>query len=146
MKITFAHLCDYGLVSADGKLSVLGIFSNIHLSSLPGVHPQMYLAFEIEMNSAEFTQEFRVRVQCMDADGAVIFDARGGGKGEGRIRLGENPRISQLLAFRGTKFVREGDYQINLWLNDRLEFTQGFQVSVIPPAAPPTPPALPSGA
>ena len=143
MKVTFAHLCEYAMMSADRKLSVIGIFSSIRLRSLPGVHPQMFLAFEVEMNSAELGKPFTIVVECTDADGAKIFSTKGAGTSEGRVPFGENPRFAQFLAFRNTKFTRSGDHGINIWLNDRLEFQYKFQVIVARPnSAPPslTPP------
>jgi hypothetical protein len=42
-EIRMAALCDHALVGQDGKLSMLGIFRNISVSSLPAQHPRMYL-------------------------------------------------------------------------------------------------------
>jgi uncharacterized protein DUF6941 len=42
-EIRLAALCDHALVGQDGKLSVVGIFRNITVSSLPAQHPRMYL-------------------------------------------------------------------------------------------------------
>lgn len=42
-EIRLAALCDYASVSQDGKVSLLGIFRNISVSTLPAQHPRMYL-------------------------------------------------------------------------------------------------------
>lgn len=42
-EIRIAALCDHALVGQDGKLSMVGIFRNISVTSLPAQHPRMYL-------------------------------------------------------------------------------------------------------
>lgn len=42
-EIKIAALCDHALVGQDGKVSLLGIFRNISVSSLPAQHPRMYV-------------------------------------------------------------------------------------------------------
>ena len=42
-EIRLGALCDHALVGQDGKVSLLGIFRNISVSSLPAQHPRMFL-------------------------------------------------------------------------------------------------------
>ena len=42
-ELRLAVLCDHALVGQDGKLSVVGIFRNISVTSLPAQHPRMFV-------------------------------------------------------------------------------------------------------
>jgi uncharacterized protein DUF6941 len=84
MQINFAHLCDYASVSREGKLSVMGIFDKINAQQLPYTHPQAFLAFQIEINSAEAGRPFAIEIHCVDADGNEVFKNQGQGRWSGR--------------------------------------------------------------
>lgn len=36
-------LCDYALTAQDGKISALGVFSQINVARLPAVHPRLFI-------------------------------------------------------------------------------------------------------
>ena len=67
MKVRFAHLCDYAMVSREGKLSVLGIFTRITAAEIPAVHPAAYLAFEIDLEETD-PDEFSVSIEVVSPD------------------------------------------------------------------------------
>ena len=144
MKIKYAHLCDYAMVSREGKLSVLGIFTRITSARLPWVHPQAYIAFEIELNYAEVGKEFSVKIELVNADGGRIFGAEAQIMAQGSAKIGQNPGIPQVIGIGGMRFENEGPYNINFWLNGKLEHQLEFTVEVAKgtrpgPPAPPTP-------
>jgi len=138
MRINFAHLCDYALISQDRKLSVMGIFTAVLAQAMPWAHPQMYLAFEVGIEPAELNHQGTIRIECVDEDGQSVFKADGGVMAQGKARIGEHPAVPQILTFGNLTFVRAGEYNINFWLNDRLEHTLRFQV--MPPGWTPQPP------
>jgi hypothetical protein len=138
VQINFAHLCDYALVSKDGKLSVIGIFSGIVVRDLPATHPRSFLAFEIELKPAEVNRPVKVRIDCVNADGGQLFSAALEMKIEGPGRIRDRPRFSQVVGIDNLHFVQSGDYNFNFWLNENLAFELAFEVKVAaPPAAPP---------
>ncbi len=71
-EIRMAALCDHALVGQDGKLSMLGIFRNISVSSLPAQHPRMYLVAVLGLDPG--SHEVVVRLVRPDG-GAVMQEA-----------------------------------------------------------------------
>ncbi len=132
MEVTFAHLADYASVSKEGKLSVMGIFENINVPDLPYVHPQMVLAFRIRLNYAEVGNEIPLRIECVDADGNRVFEAKATfqfGTAEGRqARPGDQPALNQILGINGAKFTRTGTHNVNIFINDQLMAQIEFEV------------------
>lgn len=145
MKVTFAHLCDYALVSADRKLAVIGIFNRIFAQRLPHIHPQIFLAFEIDLDYTEATGSFDVRIECVDADGTAVFKigSRITVAAQSTPKPGEPFRAPQVVRLNQVTFGRAGKHDINIFLNNRVEHRIEFEVAVI--ASPPGPIVLPGG-
>ncbi len=140
MKIQFAHLCDYATVSQEGKLSILGIFTNINVRTFPATHPQMYLAFDLEMRTVEASRPMALEIHLVDADGEKLFEMKGRGQfkvAEGATdKPGATMRISQIMAMSGITFKRPGAHEINIFLNDSLAYTVSFQITRLKPPTP----------
>jgi hypothetical protein len=136
MQITFAHLCDYALVSREGKLSVMGIFSQINGAKLPLVHPQAYLAFELAIGYAEVGKPITIDIQIVDADGSKILGARVNGAIHAgtAAKPGESPQIGQILAIQNLTFPKFGTYNVNFFLNERFAKQVEFRVVQSPPS------------
>jgi hypothetical protein len=64
-----AALCDHALVGQDGKLSMLGIFRNISVSSLPAQHPRMYLVAVLGLDPGSHD----VVVRLLRPDGVPVM-------------------------------------------------------------------------
>jgi hypothetical protein len=45
-----AFVCDYALTSDDGKLSAIGIFSNIGFPSLPNAYPRFFIVMIVSLD------------------------------------------------------------------------------------------------
>lgn len=132
MQITFAHLCDYASVSLDGKLSVMGIFSQINGQQIPLTHPQAYLAFQIDLNYAEIGRPLEIEIQIVDQDGKSLFGAKGSAAfqpGGPAPKPGKNGQIGQIIAFNNLTFASAGTYDINVFLNGNLSKQLSFEVS-----------------
>lgn len=139
MEIRFAHLCDYANASSDGKLSVMGIFNNINVAQVPAKHPRMYLAFQIDVSSAEIGRDMVVEIHCVDADGNGVFKMQGRGKFDshdaGGPRAGRRAQINQVLTIDNVEFKRTDAHEINIFLNNSLATTVTFTVTRLPAAA-----------
>jgi hypothetical protein len=68
-EIRLAALCDHALVGQDGKLSMLGIFRNISVSSLPAQHPRMYLVAVLGLDPGSHD----VVVRLLRPDGGAVM-------------------------------------------------------------------------
>lgn len=145
MKINFAHLCDYALISRDGKLSVMGLFDNINVAQLPAAHPTAFLAFEIGLHTAELGRPFALRIDCVDQDGRLLFQASANlhlAAREGFTpTIGDKPRVPQVIGIANLLLQRDGPHQINIWLAERLEHTLEFRVALVHPTQSGGPPS-----
>jgi hypothetical protein len=137
VQINFAHLCDYASVSREGKLSVLGIFSQINGAHAPLVHPQAFLAFELAINYAEVGKPITIDIQIVDADGTKILGARVNGAIHAGtpVKPGDAPQIGQILAIHNLTFPRFGTYNVNFFLNERFAKQLEFRVVQSQPAS-----------
>jgi len=106
-------LCDYALTADDGKLSVMGIFSNITFAEIPGSYPRFFVVFVLTLDSGSHT----VRVGITGPDGQPV--------------LPEQPRVdvqvdtpgadtNLVIDFNNLPFNRTGIFQVQLFLADRL--------------------------
>ncbi len=68
-EIRLAALCDHALVGQDGKLSMVGIFRNITVSTLPAQHPRMYLVAVLGLEPGKH----EVVVRLVRPDGAAVM-------------------------------------------------------------------------
>jgi hypothetical protein len=138
VKINFAHLCDYGLLSMDKKLSALGIFTFIRAAVLPAIHPSCFLVFEIELDPAEVGQPIKIHIQCVDTDGTRILEAKTEIPTSGQAKPGDHPTLPQLLQLPPLALRTAGMHAINIFLGEAhtLERTVSFDVRLVTPPAP----------
>lgn len=134
MDCTLALLADAANVSQEGKLNVLGAFANINTRAVPTVHPNMTLVLRFEASAAEAGESKRVQALLLDADGA-----RQEGAGfEARFEVpppqaGRRIRMHTIVNLVGTRFEREGDYQLAILINGDQKAEIPLSVTVIRP-------------
>jgi len=68
-EIKIAALCDHALVGQDGKVSLLGIFRNISVSTLPAQHPRMYVVAVLGLDAGQ--HDVVVRLKRPDGSAAM---------------------------------------------------------------------------
>ena len=126
MKVTFMHLCDYAIVSRDGKLSLLGIRERIHAAVFPWPHPTLFFVFQLQADSTDRGREFAVKVQCIDQDGNHLLE----GVLPVQPREGGEPwefqSHNQVMELHGFPFPRAGTY----------EFVIGWEGMTVGPDSP----------
>lgn len=114
--INWAFLCDYASLDASGKAYIIGIFEHIHVPSLPRRWPQLYVAMEIQTASKEdFKLSAMIGAPSGKAASKKIVIPFNSQKFGGRARKGF---VS--FAFFNTVFAEEGEYHIQLFLDDTL--------------------------
>lgn len=139
MKVTFAHICDYASVSREGKLSAMGIFDRMHVTTLPAIHPVMYLAFEIELVPSEIGSNFRLGIKLADDDGAVILNTEADGRIDAKATGQPVLHIPQILAFGGIPIPRATRYSFDIFINGDHKRSAAFDVAMASPAPPADP-------
>jgi hypothetical protein len=109
MDVKIALLADAANVSQEGKLNILGSFSNINTSSLPCVHPQMVLVMRFDASRAEIGQTKQLEIRLLDPDGKPL------GAISGTFQVpdappGERVTMGNILPLVNTAFERAGDH------------------------------------
>src|SRR5690348_11998151 len=105
-------LCDYALTSEDGKLSAIGIFSNINFASLPNAYPRFFVVFVLTLD----TGTHEVQLNIVDPIGQQM--------------LPEAPTVevpvevpgadtNLVIDFPNLPFNRPGIYQVQLYVEGR---------------------------
>jgi hypothetical protein len=131
MKITFAHICDYATVSREGKLSVMGLFSQINAQTFPAAHALAYVAFQAEVDHEDVAREFTLEIRLVDADGEALFHANAKGQippPPNKPRPGEKLHFQEIFAIQNLIFKRPGTYNVNIFLNGALAQQLEFEV------------------
>lgn len=110
MNVTLAVLADYANTSKEGKLNILGVFSEINPPVLPWNLPQMYLVVSMEAEPSEAGIEMPFSTLLWDGDGKEILSI------EQKIivpqpsRPGAHTTINNIIALAGVPFNKPGEY------------------------------------
>lgn len=135
MDIPLAVLADTAIAAADGKLSVIGIFSVIRAARFPAVHPQCALVLQLRATPGERGQQKRVLIRLMDED-SVLIELNSDFQVPEQF---EDPRspfiVHEVLQMQGLTFQRAGEYAFHVLVNEEEKAVVRFQVIQI--AVPP---------
>jgi hypothetical protein len=139
MKAAYGHLCEFASVSADGKLSVFNIFSQITATALPLKIPQMSIAWEWELSYAEVNKKHAVAIELVDQDGNKLFTASGEVMSQPapghQPKPGETVRIPQVINLQGAEFKQAGRHDVNFFVAGQLVYTLTFAIVESPKKA-----------
>jgi hypothetical protein len=119
MENTLALLCDYAMVSQEGKLSILGIFDRVNPPRLPGLVPSMFVvtSWKAEDDERAATKQFRIAVAQPDGNELV--------KAEFSVVVPpdapEPIRINHILGLAGLLLPSEGRYSVRVFVDDEQE-------------------------
>lgn len=78
MHVQYVAVCDHVLVGADGKPSLIGVFSDIQAQSVPVTLPRLAFAARILFTADEAGKTYRIEVVIKDPKGNEL--ARPGGE------------------------------------------------------------------
>ncbi len=132
--VKYAHLCDYALLSNDGKPSALGMFGVINVPSFPAAHARSYLVFEIEFQMGELKDPHVVRIDFVDEDGSELF----------RLEKSQTYRVEpkivwpviapEIVALPPLPLKQAGRYAFNIFVDGVLR--QSISISVVQVTSP----------
>jgi hypothetical protein len=131
MDLTLAVLCDYANVSADGKLNILGIFTEINAGAFPAMTGTFYLVTSFSAGPAESGQQKVISIAFLDADGHDL------GRFESQItiplpaRPGSQAIVNQIARLDGVAFPKLGGYSFAVLVGG--EQKGSVEVHVNPP-------------
>lgn len=138
IKIPFALLADYSNISREGKLNILGIFTQLYAPKEPVTHPQMQLVYTLEADRAETGRKHRLEIELIDGDGKKVFSF-GGDLEFSQPPAGETRVIAnQNLVMNNIQFPHFGKYEFKILVNGEVRGEVEFNVIPTPPqVAPP---------
>lgn len=131
MKVRFALLADYSNVTQEGKLNVMGVFDIIHAQQFPVKHAEMQLVVRFEADISERKQHKDVQVRLINEHGNKILELNG------RLTVadakpGDLLFCNQILVLRNVVFPSPGDYQFDIYVDDKLHSVPLKVVATIP--------------
>lgn len=109
MQLRIAALADYTNITDNGKLNILGIFSQIHANSVPATHPQMQFVVQFAFEPVE-TGDKSIRIALQDIDGNELVAM------EGTLNLPKPATadpvvVNQIVILQNVVFPRYGNYE-----------------------------------
>jgi hypothetical protein len=130
MEVKLAVLADYANVTQEGKLNILGIFTNINARTFPATHGQMQVIVSLEGHSVEAERPHHTEVHFRDADGGKIFDLKGQVFAQ-NARPGRPFTVNQIIQLANLPLPRPGDYSFAIFVDNDLKGTIPLSVTQI---------------
>ena len=130
MNIEAFLLCD-AATDQQGKLNILGAFDTIWAGKLPAIHPACAIAVRIRYEKVE-EGNHPIRIHIIDEDGKPIGP---------KLEVNVNVRIGDdidsavtniVLNVQGLKFEKDGQYRIDLSIDNQIKSSLPFHVRKIP--------------
>lgn len=118
MEATLLLAADYANETRNGKLNVMGIFTDINAPTFPALHPQMYLITQLSANPAEYGRAFKFAIKLIDEDATtevlhLTLDAEVPSREDGqRVQLNFIVQLPNLL------FQKPGIYQFSVLVDN----------------------------
>ncbi len=131
MKVSLAAIADYASVSADGKLSVMGIFNVIFAFSLPATHPQLRLAIQFEVEPKDLGTTQHVVIRLLDPDGDELLRVESDAPLP--TELSVPAIIPQVLDLNLLTFQKEGQYQFFILIDGEERASLPLRIVLLPP-------------
>jgi hypothetical protein len=129
-----ALLCDYALTSDDGKLSLVGVFSNINFPSLPNAYARFFVVLILTLEAGDHA----LRLGILDPSGQQMLPDPP--QVDVRVEV-PGADTNLVVDFNNLPFNRAGIYQVQLYLEGRLLHTMPLNIqSAAPQGGPPTRP------
>ncbi|MFH2137354.1 MAG: hypothetical protein ABII88_02455 [Candidatus Omnitrophota bacterium] len=119
-KLNFSFLCDYAMVSREGKLSMNGIFENINARSFPTHHPIMFIVANVGgvNNKDKFTCELVPAADAQNRLAAISSE----------VIVDSNRNFGFIGQFVNVKYDKAGDYELKFYIDNKELGVHKFQV------------------
>ena len=117
-------LCDYALTAQDGKISAIGVFSQINVQRLPAAHGRCFIVAILEATPGPHELTFQV---VSPSGRATLQQAP-------RLRIEVPPSASTaniVAELKGMRLEEIGRYRIEVRSGDRLLGSSPFTANLI---------------
>jgi hypothetical protein len=117
-------LCDYALTAQDGKISAIGVFSQINVQRLPAAHGRCFIVAILEASPGPHELTFQV---VSPSGRATLQQAP-----RLRIEVPPNASTANIVAeLKGMRLEEIGRYRIEVRSGDRLLGSSPFTANLI---------------
>jgi hypothetical protein len=117
-------LCDYALTAQDGKISAIGVFSQINVQRLPAAHGRCFIVAILEATPGPHELTFQV---VSPSGRATLQQAP-----RLRIEVPPNASTANIVAeLKGMRLEEIGRYRIEVRSGDRLLGSSPFTANLI---------------
>lgn len=131
MKLLLAKLCEYACKLENQRHSMLGIFDDIRVPSLPIDHPPFYICVQVEFDADEAGQALRIEAIFVDPDGKQIFRADLNGNAP-EPQVGAHPiKLFAQINVPAVRLEVAGDYRLDVILNGRIVGEERVPVYIV---------------
>lgn len=110
MNVTLAVLADYANTSKEGKLNILGVFTEINPPFLPWNQPQMYVVVSMQAEPSEAGTDMPFSILLWDGDGKEILNLEQKLSIPAPGRPGTRATINNIIGLAGVPFNKPGEY------------------------------------
>jgi len=130
VEVEYMHICDFAFPAQGGKPCFVGVFDNITVTTLPAVHPVMFVAVQFRGKPHEVIP---FTIELARPNGAVIVHVDGTtyGNSEGVAFV-----AAQLIT---VQFSEHGQYAVRVLSNGRMLMSQFLRIQR-PQSQQPSPP------
>ncbi|MFN2483493.1 MAG: hypothetical protein ABR509_00955 [Candidatus Limnocylindria bacterium] len=124
IELTTLLLCDYALTSQDGKISAVGIFSQVTVNRLPTAHPRLFIVAVLEADPGP--HELHLQVVSPSGEGVLREQPRL------RISVPDGATTANIVAdLKGLRLTEMGRHRIELRSGSRLLGSAPFNVALV---------------
>jgi hypothetical protein len=117
-------LCDYALTSQDGKISAVGIFSQINVARLPAVHGRCFIVAVMEAHPGPHL----ITINVAAPSGKTSLDRAP----RLQIEVPPTATTANIVAdLKGMRLEEIGQHRIELRAGDRLLGSTPFTVNLV---------------
>lgn len=107
ISVTTLLICDYALTAQDGKISAIGLFSQINVARLPAVHGRLFIVCVLEAEPGPYELSLRV----VAPSGASVLERAP----QLKITVPPNATTANVVAdLKGLKLEELGRHRIEL--------------------------------
>ena len=122
--LTTLLICDYALTAQDGKISAIGLFSQINVARLPAVHGRLFIVAVLEAEPGTY----ELTLQVLAPSGASVLDRAP----QLRIAVPPGATTANVVAnLNGMKMSELGRHRIELRAGDKLLGSTPFNVNLV---------------
>jgi hypothetical protein len=120
-------LADYANVTNNGKMNVMGIFSQILAKSFPCKHHSMVLIAQVGLDIGERAVPRPIAFRLMPPEGAPLVEITG----ELNFRQNEDGHIEDaniIISLNDIVFPEAGDYEIRFYIHEETKHSLSIKV------------------